>query len=214
MAKINCLNIERFKMQFGREPKMWTIEQVHDLWQRTLVKADKRCVPLLACRDEIIKHTEPDDRGIYRAYFTPDSRDETCEYTFTYDDTIKSYWVGNSRVEFSEDKFKGRNDKIQFLTANEKAFKLGQKYYELDKMVTHQHRHVQSIMVEMIEEFLRRYFKENNIIPPSVFTISIRDKKYYIQTDDEHRYVWYRFLFRDEVKEGVIEAGLAILERN
>ena len=38
----NFYNKEFFKMRFGRDPKMWTIKELHDLWLKAKDRNDKR----------------------------------------------------------------------------------------------------------------------------------------------------------------------------
>ena len=42
MRWLNFYNKEFFKMKFGRDPKMWTIKELHDLWLKAKDRNDKR----------------------------------------------------------------------------------------------------------------------------------------------------------------------------
>jgi len=190
--RLNYINPEFFTIRFKRSPKIWTIDQIHDLWNRACERGAKRQFAISSYIGEIVKEIPKNDRGEHIVYFYSGNGSLSC-YNFRYNSDFRSHAYSTSSVEFSKDKVAGRNEKLEFLLSNEKAFEMGQKFYELKKLSTYQHEKVKQILWNEVNEKLRKQFKE--LHPPNIFTITIGDSKYYVKTDDQHRYGYLQFHF-------------------
>ena len=97
-----------------------------------------------------------------------------------------------------------RNEKIEFILSNQKAFEMGEKYYHLDKMLGDLHLRVFNILWNMIDKKLMDHFTKSNIRPQKAFVISISDKKYMISCDDWY-YGYGKFKFCGEYDDSIIK---------
>ncbi len=190
--RLNYINPEFFTVRFKRSPKMWTIEQMHDLWNRSCLRGAKRQRDISSYIKEIVREIPKNDRGEHIVYFYSTDGSLHC-YKFSYNSEFRSHAYSIDSVQFSKDKVSARNEKIEFILTNEKAFEMGQKFHQLKKLSTYQHDRVKQALWETINDKLRKHFKEKEIHPPSIFTINIGDSKYYVKTDDQHRYGYMVF---------------------
>jgi len=203
MRRVNFLwnNKSYFEHKFKRNPKVWTIEEVHDLWKRACARSNSRWKIISDYTKEIVKHIPKNDRGEYVVYFKHDKSPKLMQYKFSYNRDWKSYGVSTDTVSFSN-----REEKLEFFTANELAFEMGQKYYELKKLSSDMNYKVRHFMWELIEAKLQKHFKDLDVMPPEIFIIDIADKKYYVELDTQHRYRGYmRFHFKGECVEGSLK---------
>jgi hypothetical protein len=187
-----------YKIKFGRKPKEWTIEMVHDLWVRAKDRSDKKRQDVRNCLDEIIRTVKPFDKNYrgdneYRVFYT--NGKDTCYYTIS-----KSELGGHG---YSHDilKFKDRDDKLTFLLSNQNAFELGQKFHDLNKLCSYQHGRVGKILSEMLNTYLRNNFKDYGGFN-EVMTIRISNKSYYIKVDNSS-YPYKKFELLNEVTETI-----------
>lgn len=195
-------NTEYFKIKFGREPKNWTIEMIHDLYLRALERHNSRQKLVIDCIDRIVnevKEFEKDKRTIYfnkngKIYYR-----ELSRYS-QYD----SWGIRSADVlKFQNSKLEDRNSKIEFLLSNEKAFELGELYESLQGNTKFIHLRVREILSECIQEALRKKFE--GIVAPQILTISIGDKSYYVECSDQHRMnrIYKEFKLLNEVTEEI-----------
>ncbi len=203
MKKVNFLwhNLGYFEHRFKRKPKTWTIEEIHDLWKRATDRSNARRKIIADYTKEIVEHIPKNDRGEHIVYFKHDSGDRLMQYKLSYNRDWKSHGVSTDTVSFST-----REEKLEFFTANELAFEMGQKYYELKKMSSDMHYRVRHFMWELIEAKLQKHFKNLDVIPPDILIIDIADKKYYVELDTQHRYCGYmKFHFKGECVESSLK---------
>jgi len=146
MKRVNFLwnNKSYFEHKFKRNPKVWTIEEVHDLWKRACARSNSRWKIISDYTKEIVKHIPKNDRGEYVVYFKHDKSPKLMQYKFSYNRDWKSYGVSTDTVSFSN-----REEKLEFFTANELAFEMGQKYYEL-KIERYDERFTSKIALQTI----------------------------------------------------------------
>ena len=80
------------------------------------------------------------------------------------------------RLTFSKDPVRGRDEKIEFILNNEKVFEMGEKYRQLDRMLSYLHYNIFDLLWYEVEEFLRKEFKEVKYFKEDVIKISIGNK--------------------------------------
>ncbi len=182
-----------FKDKFNREPKNWTIEQVHDLYLRAKERYEKRRDIICEYGDKIVKEIPKNKNGEHIVYYYLDNR--ICYYSLSYSDTFKSYGVSQGDIQL-----KTLKEKLEFLTKTENAFKLGEKYKELNKLRTTKHYIVKEIMLDMINEKLSSRFKDVFIHSHTIIAVQIGNKKYYMKSGENSGH-YYRFELYDEFTE-------------
>lgn len=190
-----------FKTRYGREPKTWTITQVHDLWVKASARFDKLQKEKTDYISYIVNNIPANDSKEHIVYFYNcwkdgvyhvDNMSTISTYTFFYEKEYKYYSIRTNELKFA-DNTKGREDKIDFILSNDKCFEMGQKYHEIERMRSNKHYIVHHILWEMVEDELRKHFKDSNTLPPDIFVITISGIRYNIQTDPQHRYGYMKF---------------------
>lgn len=195
----NESDLMMFGFKFNREPKIWTIEEVHDLWIRSCERAVKRGKESTKVYNEVINEI-PKIGNYKKIYYTIDGK--VYEYSFSWSSSFKSYGYSSNQVRFSENKVIARGEKIDFILSNEKAFELGERYRKAKKLECSVQRRVKSIMCEMVCDKLKEVYKDK--FPPDITQVNIGDKKYYFAVDDQNRYDYLQFHYKGEVQDNTI----------
>ena len=148
-------NSDLFRLKFKRDPKAWSIDEVHDLYLGALDRHNKRLKLWIDCVDRIVKETNEFEKDKRKIFFTRDGKiyqRELSRYQ-EYD----SWGVGSPElVKFSSNStLVDRNEKLEFLLSNEKAFELGELYESLKGNTRHLHLRVKQILSEMVQDKLR-----------------------------------------------------------
>lgn len=205
-VKVNSLMfhgpfLDRYIEKYGRKPKEWTIESLHDLWLRVKARSDKRNSESWDFINKVKDQIEPTHKAYrgrgdeYRIYFK--QGDTIRYYSLTYDMSLDSWTRGIDNVKFST-----REEKLDFFLATEKEFELGEEQRRLVRLESSLHYVVFEVMWELVENNLREKFK--NTRPENSFVIQIADKKYIVSTED--RYGSYKkFKLQSELKEDVLK---------
>lgn len=196
-------NSDLFKMRFKREPKVWTIDEVHELYLKSFERHSKRQKLVIDCVDRIVSEVQEFEKGKRKVYFTKEGKFYQRE--LSKNSEYDSWGIRSADlVKFSSNStLVDRNEKLEFLLSNEKAFELGELYQSLQGNTKHLHLHVREILSEMIQDKLRFIYKEKEA--PRISTISIGDRKYYIECDDQTRYsrIYKKFKLLNEVTEEI-----------
>lgn len=199
--KVNFTESELFEYRFKRKPRQWSLEEIQDLWERTLKRGEERKSLINKVYDKIVNEIPKDENGRKVVYYTKD--DEVYKYEFSYTQEFKSWGYSYDRVEFSKDKTKRRDEKIEFILSNDRAFELGQEFRNIQKFKTRLEYRVKQIFVNLIENELKEYYKDK--LPPDISVVKVGDRKYYFAVDDQHRYNYLIFHFKGLVNNNEIE---------
>ena len=199
----NCVHPELFLFRFKREPKYWTIDQLHDLWLRACERAEKRQSNISNYIKEITREIPKNDREQHIVYFRHrnDETDNIHQYEFKWHYDWKGYGVSNNRVEL-----KTRDEKLTFILANDKPFEMGQRYHELEYMRCKLQHFVKHYLDEMVEKELQNHFKKLNTNPPDVFIWKIGSRNYFVELDSQHRYGYLKFHIKNEFTGEILNA--------
>ena len=198
MQRVNFLQADYFKYKFKRDPKYWSISQLHDLWIENNKRSELRQKEFSDfIRNIIVKEIPMMDDGYHYIYINKGN--DIYRYEFKYEKQYKSYSISSRRIEL-----KTRDEKLTFILANDKAFELGYKYLEIDNKRTYLNQRVFGILWQLLEDELRNHFRKIDKIPDEIFKISINDIEYYIQVDERFRYGYYKFHFKGECKNEVV----------
>jgi hypothetical protein len=202
MRKINFKFPEIFKYKFNREPKNWTIEQLHDLYFRTKDRAldrSKICKDIVEkIKSEIIYDSSESGYNYktYLVYFYQESNKTTYlrQYKLTFHDSRDSY-----SYSINDPKLNSREERLDFILANGRAFELGQEFYEakrIEDMAWKSMWVVKSVMWEEVESKLREIYKYGEKYAPDTLVIQIGEKQYFVHVDNSHGYS--KFQLKDE----------------
>ena len=200
---INFLKSEYFEYKFKRSPKFWTIEQLYDLYLRTLERTNKRREVLKSIQSEIVKEITPNGGKEYITYFYTfknyknkkigELSDQIHKYTFSWVEKWKCYGSHENIVRFDKSVSENRDEKLQLILSNEKAFELGQKYYYARRMESYLDRYVHNVMWEVIESKLRKKFKGVNFLISRIMIVDIGPIKYYVEVEDKYYTKSFKF---------------------
>jgi hypothetical protein len=191
---VSFLRKWEFECRFKREPKQWTLDQLYSLYIRAEKRSNERSSNLTKHINKIFEQIEPNKNGFYEVYFNRDG------YVFKYEVNKSDYadWsYSTGRVEFSKDFVRGREEKIDFVLSKELQFELGNEMRRLEKMRSHFHRHVFSIIEEVVNDKLTKKYKSvKNYDVPKVLKVNIGGTIYYVALDKDSRnscYNWKKF---------------------
>ena len=193
--KLNFKQKELFEWKYKRQPKVWSIEQVHSLYLKTLERHNIRQKKILDVRDRIVSEVEEFEKGKRKVYFTKD--DKIYQREFNYYLEYDSWGTSWDVLKFTSDKtISSRDQKLEFLLSNDKQFELGELYESLKGDTKCLHHYIWHVLSEMVEEKLRVEFKGKD--SPEILTIDISGHKYYVVCDKQHMY--NRFYKKFELK--------------
>ena len=198
-----CGDSDLFRMKFKREPKVWTIDKVHELYLKVLNRHLIRQKLVIDCINRVANEVQEFEKDKRKIYFNREGKIYQRELSKNYE--YDSWGIRSAEpVKFNTDKtIHNRNEKLEFLLSNEKAFELGELYESLQGNTKHYHLRVKEILSEMIENKLRTIYKDKE--SPRILTVSIGDKKYYVGCDDQYRYskIYKKFKLLNEVVEEI-----------
>jgi hypothetical protein len=195
------LESQLFEYRFKRKPRQWSLEEVQDLWERSSERGRKRQSMISKVYDKVINEIPKDKNGEKVVYYT--ENDKVYKWSFRYTSEFKSWGYSTSRVEFSKDKSKARDEKIEFILSNDRAFELGQEFRDIQKFRTKLEYRVKHIFTDMIEDKLKSEYKDK--FPPDITVVKVGDRKYYFAVDDQQRYSYLKFHFKGLVSNKEIE---------
>lgn len=181
------------------KPRVKTLEYVHDLWLRSSERCQKQQAYISSVIDEIVTTIPKNTKGEWVAYFK--LRGIFYSYNISYNREFRSHVYSTRRVEFNEDLAVSRNEKLEFILANEEAFRLGEKLKLAEKYRSNKSYMVKSKMHDMIEDKLRAHFRATGTLPKDITIVEIGDKKYYAKVDSQHRYSYLKFKLVGNVEE-------------
>ena len=135
-TKVNCFSypegyfLEKYREKFGRSPKQWTIESLHDLWIRSKKRSDKLHRDIWQYIEKIAE-TIPANDGKHIAYF---NQNNTLRgYVIEWNESHKTY----STHTISVSEFKSRDERIDFFVSTELNF--GSQSWNQTRGITFQH---------------------------------------------------------------------------
>lgn len=192
-----------YKKKFNREPKQWSIEDLHNLYLRAKERADKRQNLTIDCGFKILSELpiEEDRSGSRYAYFYKKeySRNKNKfeeEYTtslYRYRITpikrrgFDSFSWSTERIDSSV----SRDEKLSFILA-ERAFELGEEFNKISNLRSSYHHYVWNEIWEIIEKKLDNTYKDKEV-PPTI-KLKIGDKEYLVSGEDNYHSIKWKFL--------------------
>lgn len=189
-----------YKYKFGRDPKDWSIEKLHQLfldsYERAMVKRKKVIEVISRIENEL-----PDadiwvnrkSRVLYK-----ERGDTLYKRVLSYQDELDRWGIGSwEKVLFKGSVSENRNEKLNLLLSCQKNFELGSLYDQLDADNNYLYRIPWEALCEKVSEKLRENFTGK--IAPEYFTITIGDRNYVVHCDDQSKF-YKSFSLKSEVK--------------
>lgn len=199
-TNVNCFKytkgyfLESYRDNFGRDPKQWTIESLHDLWVRAKKRSDRRNKDIWKYVKRIAE-TIPATDGQHIVYFR--QYGGVRAYIIQWDNSYKTHTLRT--VNISE--FKTRDERINFYISTDLNFEMGEELYRLNKLESKLHWVVFNVFWEKLEERLKEIYKDKR--PNESFPIQISDKKYIINSKEKYG-SYKQFEFKCELNDDVL----------
>ncbi len=152
MRFLNFENDWAFKYKFKRDPKYWSISDVHDLWVRAKERAKVRHNAVKDCIQDIFNTVEPNNREEYIVYFFGGpKKDIIYAYTIT-----KRYGYSYSNQLAKLDITTKRDISINGILGSVE-FKLGERLRKNEKLLTTYQFKILQVLNGMIEKKIEMY---------------------------------------------------------
>ena len=184
-AKTNFQYKDIFRYRFKREPKDWSIEDLHSLW----LKVKERNRARQKVYWDLIREageTLPGEgtKQVYYHYIGKDGKESLRSFRISFDKSWRGWSIGHETV-----KFENRDEKLAFWIADETNFEFGRKIFEAQKFTSGRLEGlVYSVLIDEINKALNEKFKSLKENPPKSFTIILGGKEYIIITDRDRGY--------------------------
>ena len=186
--------IDVFKFRFNREPKIWTIEKVNELYNRAVERASQRRLLYTEVYAEVTTKIPKDEYGNHLIYVRDEDGD-TIRYQFRYNEDWKAYGVSHNVLRPNGNSIKNKRDiLIESLTITDLQFKLGAKYEHASRMSTNHPNIIFRILFKMIVEKLRAHYKKSDKRPKGIITVNVGADSYYLKCKDSYS-SYYEFEF-------------------
>ena len=180
---VNFLKEYEFKLKFNRDPKEWTLKDIHDLYLRVEERSLKRRQEFSEFMNKIINEVEPMESGEIHVFFDRDGI--TCKYSIRKDDNF-GWSYSTDRVTFSKDIVKCREEKIDFILNNKRKFELGEELRRLERMKSSFDRHVLNYIEQLSDlKLCEKYKNVKNFDVPKIIKVDIGGTVYYTGLDKE-----------------------------
>lgn len=191
---------EYFIQKFGREPKKWTIEELHNLYRRATERSDKRWVDFKKYVYDVVLKEIPKFEGKYYIYYYQDNTLRGFEITNNHD---------GFRYTFADPTFKTREDKLKFiLNADPRNFEIGQEFYKLKRLHSSASSttwKVKSFLGEKISKSLKEIKDKSIFRDKSITIIDISGIKYVVNIQNIYE-SYFEFKWNGEVlNENIIK---------
>jgi hypothetical protein len=203
MRNVNFFYPEVFERKFNRNPKQWSLEDLHDLYLRAKERAEKRWKLSQSIIDTIQKEIVQFDNKT-QVYFYQTTRDTT--YLRNYEFTWKNKRDKYTSWSIGDPKLNNREERLDFLIANSRAFELGQQFYEsktLEDMSWRTMWRVKDIFWQVLERKLRSLY-ESEVVKETLI-IEVSGHKYFVHVDNGYGYPNFRL--QNEFNGEIIKIG-------
>ena len=186
-----------FRIKFNREPKQWSIEDLHNLYLKAKERSEKRQKLLTDCGKRILAELQPEDRdGSRYAYFYREEYHKkeciTSLYRYRVAQVKRRGFDSFSWSTERVDSTASRDDKLSFILANERAFELGEEFKKIQSYRTSYHHYIWNEIWNMAEKKLDKIYKDKEV--PTTIKLKIGDKEYLVVGEDNLHHIKWKFL--------------------
>jgi hypothetical protein len=192
--RLNSLNFRKysdtytqsiFKERFKRDFKKWTINELYTLYEKTLERSNKRKKDFSDFVEKVINEIKPDKNKDITLYY--ENEDGTYLYKFRYDPEY-NWSYRNEWLKWDNNKSNAREQKLDLLLANQKAFEMGNEMHRLEKLRSSTHRKIFHCISELVNEELNLKFKKvKNHNIPEILRVNISNNIYFVKLTDHSR---------------------------
>lgn len=120
-----------FKSEFGREPKIWTISEIHDLWMRSKFRSSKKRKEFMDYLYWVVENIKPNDGRKWKLFYSDTSfyLIEKTDVRYSKDQPTLSYGIGHIKSD--------RNSKIDSIITSSDTIEIGKKLKSLENKTSH-----------------------------------------------------------------------------
>ncbi len=120
-----------FKSKFGREPKVWTISEIHDLWMRSKSRSSKKRKEFMDYLHWVVENAKPNDGRKWKIFYSDTSfyLIEKNDVRYSKDQPTLSYGIGHIKSD--------RNSKIDSIITSSDTIEIGKKLKSLENKTSH-----------------------------------------------------------------------------
>jgi hypothetical protein len=184
--RVNFYNKDRFRFIYKREPKTWSIQEVHDLWVKAKQRNNNLRKRFNDFIDSIPNQVEQNSDGNYILYYNINNSVQCIILNF------KGRFGGWSYHTRSIDE-KDRDLTLRYWISDDKITELGNEFIRLERNRGFRlEAIVNNILSEMIDQHFRKYFENLKKYPPETFIVNISDKSYIVYVDDRLNFPRYK----------------------
>lgn len=201
--RFNYKNDWSYKQKFGRDPKDWSIEELHQLFLDSYSRAMLKRKKVMNIINRIENELPDADIWVNRKtrVLYKEKEDVVYKRVLSYQDDFGTWGIGSwEKVLFKGSVSENRNEKLNLLLSCQKQFELGYLYDSLDGDNKYLYRIPWMVICEKVIDKLREKFK--NETAPEYFTITIGEKNYIVNCDEQTRYskFYKSFSLKNEAK--------------
>ncbi len=199
--RVNYKN-SAYKFRFGKNPKDWSIEKLHQLYLDAVSRSNKKRKIVTSILDRIEKELPDADVYLNKKTRVLYKEKESIIYrrVLSYQEQYQCWGVGSwEELKFTGNTSEIREKKLNLLLSSQNHFELGALYDKYDRDNLCLYRIPWEALCEKVEEKLRKKFKSQ--VAPEFLTITIGEKNYIVNCDNQHRYnIFYKnFSLKSEV---------------
>jgi len=187
MRFIAQLNPYIYKSKTKREPRVRTLEELSIIYQKATFRQEafwKKISDFI--NNEVLEKVTQNQKGEYIIYYTHPNKTTGLSNCYCY--KFRNMSFGRRDIGWSGGRvsFKTRGDKLTFLTTNDDAFTLGEKFYQLLKFTTNNCQYTAELVFsEVLKTHLESSLGEDKykLKTGQIITTKIGDFNYYVEYD-------------------------------
>lgn len=183
-----------------------SLESIHNLWIESVDRSKKRQKDLTDIILKIVDNTHKGHNGNHKVYYK--INDIYYVYSIEFNKFYGSHTFSSDLLKFDENTQIGRDQKLDFLLADEAIFKMGDDLFNITRGNSHLNYRVERELNKVLSRKLEIYFNQDiKKRPKDVFIVKIGNKKYYVSspTNGNQYFGSYDFKLLHEVEENFIE---------
>ena len=187
LSFIAQLNPYAYISKTKREPRFRTLEELSIIYQKATNRQEAFWNKISDfINNEVLEKVTQNQKGEYIIYYTRPNKTTGSSNCYCYKFRNISFGRRNMGWSGEEVSFKTREDKLSFLTANDDAFTLGERFYQLLKFTTgHSQYTAELVFSEVLKTHLESSIGEDKykLKTGQIITTKIGDFNYYIEYD-------------------------------
>jgi hypothetical protein len=196
------MNLELFKIKFGRDKRHRSIKEIHDLYIRAKIRSSLKQSVIRDIINEIVEKiplTTRYGREKHITYFY--ENDILYQYEMSYEHEWDSIGISSNRVEFNGTVEEIRTQTINFVISEDLSFELGEKYNKNQYFNRNLHRRVMHYLIKAITRNLDEIYKDVSVvIIPDIIPVNIDNHQYIFHADKNSSRYYKNFVLIGEME--------------